>query len=291
MPGSVFLLTDFGNADEFAGIVRAVLAREAPGCPVVDLTHEVPQFDVRAGALSLERAIPHLGPGVVVAVVDPGVGTERRALAVSARSGAGPASLVGPDNGLLCFALDALGGATEAVELHRPAPSGAAGATFDGRDLFAPSAARLCAGTPLEDLGKPIDPGSLVRLPPPRLEVGDGAIEAEVLWIDRFGNVQLAARPADADEGGLRGELVVVSAGASVVAERAGSFTGGGSAPDALRLITDSNGRLALVCPLRSAATVLGVEAGDVVRVSEAESSGGSSGDETGRQAARGPGR
>src|SRR5215472_12360768 len=111
--GAIFLLTDYGTADELVGVVRAVLARSAPGATLVDLTHEVPPFDVRAGALALSRAATHLGPGVVLAVVDPGVGTDRRGVALRVRGADGPWALVGPDNGLLMWAAAALGGVIE----------------------------------------------------------------------------------------------------------------------------------------------------------------------------------
>ncbi|MGH9028187.1 MAG: SAM hydrolase/SAM-dependent halogenase family protein, partial [Acidimicrobiales bacterium] len=180
--GSVFLLSDFGTGDEFAGVMRAVVAREAPGATVVDLTHEIRHFDVRAGALALERAAPHLGPGVVVAVVDPGVGTDRRAVALSTPPSQGPCFLVGPDNGLFTFALEVLGGASAAVVLRRPDTRDDLGATFDGRDLFAPTAARLWSGASLDSLGSPLDPRELVRIEPPRLEVRSGVVETEALW-------------------------------------------------------------------------------------------------------------
>jgi S-adenosylmethionine hydrolase len=215
--GAVFLLTDYGYADEFAGMLRAVLAREAPGAPVVDLTHAIRPFDVRAGALALERIVPHLGPGVVVAVVDPGVGTTRRLVAVERAAPFGPRCFVGPDNGLLGFALDALGGLAAAVELDRQAvraaclggdatSAGAAflrvGPTFDGRDVFAPAAAALWRGVPLSALGSTLPLGALVRLEPPWLAVIDAPgervrVEAEVTWVDGFGNVQLSATPAE----------------------------------------------------------------------------------------------
>jgi len=292
------VLTDFGTADEFAGVVRAVLLRVAPGCPVLDLTHEIPAFDVRAGALALERSVPHLGPGVVMAVVDPGVGTSRRAVAVSVGARAdGPGFLVGPDNGVLGFAMDALGGATAAVELRRTTRVG--GATFDARDVFAPAAARLWSGSALEDLGSRVDSATLVRLASPHLEILPGALETEVLWVDRFGNVQLAARPGDSALAGIAaplpagipgetaGEAVVVSprgefefqSGTSFLseAEEALGPLPGTSGPhhtdqtSVVRLITDSNGRLALVCPRRSAATVLGVQSGDVLTLRNRE--------------------
>jgi S-adenosylmethionine hydrolase len=275
----VFLLTDFGATDEFAGVVRAVVLREAPGCPVVDLTHEIPPFDVRAGALALERAVPHLGPGVVVAVVDPEVGTDRRAVAVEVASSEGPRFLVGPDNGIIGFAMDLLGGVTGAVALSPATARPATGATFDGRDVFAPVAARLWAGRDLEDVGVPIDAGTLRRLEVPKLEVREGEIRAEVLWVDRFGNVQLAARPSDAEASGLASELVVESGHVRVPARPSTSFAGDlaaavmaeTAAAEVLRLIVDSNGRLVLVRRQDSAAAVLRASAGDMISVRNGE--------------------
>jgi S-adenosylmethionine hydrolase len=261
--GSVFLLSDFGNTDEFAGVLRAVVAREAPGAPVVDLTHEIPSFDVRAGALALERLVFHLGPGVLVAVVDPGVGTHRRAVAISVSSATGPEFLVGPDNGLLSFALDALNGATAAVELQSPALPADVGGTFDGRDVFAPAGARLWAGAKLDELGTPIDPAGLVQLTRPRLDVAPGRLETEVLWVDTFGNVQLSARPADKRHARLGVRVEVVTGERRFEAVEAENF----ALADTLGLIGDSNGRLALVSDRRPAATVLGVKAGDVIEL------------------------
>ena len=147
---AIYFLSDYGIADEFVGVVHAVLHRLAPTSTVIDLSHLVAPFDVQAGADLLERSLPHLGPGVVLAVVDPGVGTARRAVAVAVESVDGPQWLVGPDNGILLPAADALGPVTRAVGLEaralaigRTASPGPAGATFDGRDLFAPAAAHL----------------------------------------------------------------------------------------------------------------------------------------------------
>lgn len=274
--GSVFFLTDYGLADEFAGVVRAAVLRVAPGAPIIDLTHGVTPFDVRAGALALVRAAPHLGPGVVLAVIDPQVGTSRRALALSvARSTEteGPQYFVGPDNGLLLWAVDALGGVECAVALASPsgAPFGvpsASAATFDGRDLFAPVAARLWRGSSLKEVGEEIDPGSLVRLADPHVSTSPGALAAEVLWVDRFGNVQLAARLADADAAALGGELgseLEVIAGAVHRARRVRTFAALDS--DTLGLVVDANGHLAVVCDRQSAATVLQVQPGDLVTV------------------------
>lgn len=244
--------------------MRAALARAAPGAPLVDLTHDVPAFDVRAGALTLRRAVPHLGPGVVLAVVDPGVGTIRRGVALATRAAEGPTALVGPDNGLLVWAAEALGGVQAAVSLRR---SAGASATFDGRDVFAPAAASLWSGSPLESVGDPVDPADLTRLPPPHVEYGAGRVSAEVLWIDRFGNVQLAATAGHgADAGLLDGDILeLVLDGGRVVGVRVvGAFgeLAGSSDPGVL---VDANGHLAVVCDRQPAATVLGVQSGETV--------------------------
>jgi S-adenosylmethionine hydrolase len=270
--GAIFLLTDYGYGDEFAGVTRAVVLREAPGAPVVDLTHGVPPFDVRAGALALARSVPFLGPGIVVAVVDPGVASDRRAVAVRVGAGAhpvtpapgadgGPRVLVGPDNGLLGWAIDALGGASAAVALPAlPAGPG----SFDGRDLFAPVAARLWLGAELADVGSPVDPDSLVRLAPPLLTTSPaGSVEVEVVWVDRFGNAQLAARPSDLERAGMGAEVDVGFGPATVRVRRVGAFA---ELDDTeVGLMADANGHVAMVCDRRSAATVLGVRPGDVV--------------------------
>ncbi len=271
--GSVFFLTDYGGADEFAGVVRAVVARHAPGAPLVDLTHAVPPFDVRAGALALERAAPYLGPGVVLAVVDPGVGSQRRAVAVERAAPSGPRHFVGPDNGLLPWALDVLGGTISVVALARapgaePAEQVATASTepssssrtFDGRDLFAPVVAGLWSGVPLRDIGSPVDVGSLVRLARPRLVVGAQGVEAEVQWVDGFGNAQLAARP---DDVGDAAAFLVVTRSTTCRAVRVGTFAE--LVEGELGVVEDANGHLALTCNRQAAATVLGVREGDVV--------------------------
>lgn len=267
--GAIFFLTDYGRLDELAGVVRAVLVRLAPDAPVVDITHDVPAFDVRAGALALQRAAPHLGPGVVLAVVDPGVGSARRAVAVAVESPGGPSTLVGPDNGLLMPAAETLGGALAAVVL--PQASGEDQVTFDGRDVFAPAAAALWRGSRLEDVGEPLSLQDLVRMDEPRLTVGADSLEAEVLWVDRFGNVQLSAWASHGRQLGLEpGTLVEVRTEAEsfrAVTVRAFADAGNPTSDAALGLLVDANGHLALVCDRGAAATVLGVQAGDMVAV------------------------
>jgi S-adenosylmethionine hydrolase len=266
--GSIFLLTDYGTADEFAGVVRAVVLHHAPGAPVVDLSHEVPPFDVRAGAHALRRAVPHLGPGVVMAVVDPGVAGGRRpvALTVGQRWGERPRALVGPDNGLLLWAAEFLGGVEAAVDLapSRPSPS-----TFDGRDVFAPAAAALWLGASLHELGDAVDPGDLDRLATPYLEEIDGGVDAEVLWVDRFGNVQLAATAVELNDGALGAGTALQVETSSVISPLPASFVHAFADLEAgaLGVVVDANGHLAVVVDRGSAATVLGVRAGDRVVV------------------------
>jgi S-adenosyl-L-methionine hydrolase (adenosine-forming) len=265
---------------------------------LVDLTHGVAPFDIRAGALALERAVPYLGPGVVIGVVDPGVAGDRRAVAVEVASEQGPRFLVGPDNGLLMWAADALGGVTRAVALTAsgagspgssgagspgssgagspgssgagsPGSSGAAKSTFDGRDVFAPAAAALWLGTALDGLGAPLDPASLVRLAPPVLSAGPGLLETEVLWVDTFGNVQLSATPQHAGTAHLAecigDELDVIARGARVTVGRVGAFSE--VPPGRLGLLVDANGHLALAGDRSSAASTLGLAAGDPVKL------------------------
>ena len=171
---TISFLSDYGHADEFVGVVHSVIRSIAPDVAVVDITHGIARHDTRAGGLALARAANYLCPGVVVAVVDPGVGTDRRPIAIEV--GAGVSVLLGPDNGLLAPAVGLVGGATRAVELGNPAyrlPAGG-GATFDGRDVFAPAAAHLCVGVPLTELGPEIDPATLLPgvLPISRVEAG-----------------------------------------------------------------------------------------------------------------------
>lgn len=201
MSAPITFLSDFGLTDEFVGVVHGVIARLAPGSRVIDLTHGVPRGDVRAGALTLMRAIQYLPEGVVLAVVDPGVGTARRAIVAETEFG----PFVGPDNGLLSPAVALVGGARRIYALENPRfriPS--PGATFDGRDLFAPAAAVLASGEASpEDLGPEVDPDSVVPLLLPLPEVSPGRIVGEAWWVDRFGNVELNVGREDLEGAGI----------------------------------------------------------------------------------------
>ncbi len=249
---TVFFLSDYGYRDEFAGVVRAVLAARAPGIAVVDLTHGVAPFDVVGGGLALERAVDHLGPGVVLAVVDPGVGGDRRGVAVET-AGRSRRWLVGPDNGLLVPAAERAGGIAGAVAL-------AGRSTFDGRDVFAPAAAHLAAGGDPGELGPAVEPASLARPPtrPPAGRDPSGGLVTAVRWIDGFGNVALDAAPGDLDAlgpaGGGRAEVVVGSR--IFFARRVAAFAA--LAPGELGLLADADGHLSLVEDRASAARRLG---------------------------------
>jgi S-adenosylmethionine hydrolase len=268
---TVFFLSDYGTEDEFVGVVHAVLVAASPGVPIIDLTHHIPAFDVAAGSRTLVRASPHLGPGVVLAVVDPGVGSGRRGVCVPVNPpGRGPTFFVGPDNGLLVAAAELVGEApiSRAFVLRRRQGTDVLGHTFDGRDLFAPAAAALCAGVPPEALGDPIDPASLVCLPGAVVEFGTGAdglryLRAEVLWVDGFGNVQLAATAIDAQAAELPHTGTVVSADPDVILRRVGTFDD--LAPGEFGLIIDANGQLAVVARQAAAAAALSVCAGHVM--------------------------
>ncbi|MEA2397961.1 MAG: hypothetical protein QOK25_1517 [Thermoleophilaceae bacterium] len=189
------LLTDYGRDDEFVGVCHAVIRGIAPDVPIVDVSHGIPRHDVREGAIVLRNALPYLPLGVHMAVVDPQVGTERRAVAV--RCGDGNV-LVGPDNGLLSLAWQRAGGLVEAVEITRsPYRLEPVSATFHGRDLFAPVAARLALGAGLLEAGEPIDGAELAALELPVAVIGGGEAVAHVLTIDGFGNVALNMGHAD----------------------------------------------------------------------------------------------
>ena len=208
----VTLLTDYGRDDDFVGVCHGVMRGIEPELRIIDITHGIKRYAVRQGALVLRNTLPFMPVGVHVAVIDPQVGTERRALAL--RTGDGR-TLVGPDNGLLSLAWERCGGVEQAVDVtrspHRLEP---VSATFHGRDIFAPVAAHLAAGAELADAGDPLDPGSLatVELPQPRVE--DGTLVAHALVFDRFGNVGLNIDHEQLAGTGIRlGSTVEIEAG------------------------------------------------------------------------------
>ena len=210
-PRTVFFLSDFGTEDEFVGVVHAVIAARAPGTTVIDLTHHIPPFDVRAGSHTLARAVPYLSLGVVLAVVDPGVGTERRGigLRVALPSG-GSLCFVGPDNGLLVAAAEAAAEAPVAhvVELARRPPPPERGADLRRARPVRPRCGRALRGRRAGGSRGGDRPRSLVRLvggvvEEGRLRDGRTCLRTEVTWVDHFGNLQLAATVADARVAGI----------------------------------------------------------------------------------------
>lgn len=259
--GTVSFLSDYGLVDEFVGVVHSVIRALAPDVAVVDVTHGVPRHDVRAGSLALVRSAQYLAPGVVLAVVDPGVGTDRRAVAVEVAEGA--ALFVGPDNGLLAPAVAMVGGATRAVELTNaqyqlPAP----GPTFAGRDVFAPAAAHLCNGVDLGELGPEVEPISLRPGILPLSREEDGRLVGEVLWVDGYGNVQLNVGP---DEIEALGDRVTLRWGAEQVRTARRAITYGALKTGEVGLVVDSYGLLSVALDRRSAAEELRLRPGDAV--------------------------
>ena len=197
----ITFLSDFGLRDDFVGTCHGVIKRIAPEADVIDITHGIEPQAVLQGALVLANTIPYMPEGIHLAVVDPGVGTSRRCLAL--RDGSGRL-YVGPDNGLLVPAAERIGGLEGAWELENPAYRlEPVSSTFHGRDVFSPAAAHLASGVAPDDLGPRVDLVTLVRLELPRPEVGDAAIRATVLYIDRFGNVQLNISRADVARAGI----------------------------------------------------------------------------------------
>ena len=266
MTRPVVFISDFGLGDEFVGVCHGVVAGIAPECRVIDLTHAVPPQDVRRAGLLLARSAPYMpADAVFLSVVDPGVGSDRRPVAVRSASGA---LLVGPDNGALSLAWEALGGAAEAraidahdVILHPTS------ATFHGRDVFAPAAAHLAAGTRLERLGPAIPPGSLLRLAIPLPEIEAGRLRCHVIGVDRYGNVELSATEEDLERASLgfaQALIVGTPAGRSTV-ERVRTFSD--VEPGAPALMVGSSGWLAIAVNRGRASDRVGLRVDDPVEL------------------------
>lgn len=262
--GWISLCTDYGYSDGFVAACHGVIARIAPHARVLDVTHAVPPGDVRHGSVVLADTLPWLPPAVHVAVVDPGVGTARRGIALLS----GDAVLIGPDNGLLLRAAAVLGGVRAAYELvdtayRLPVVS----ATFHGRDIFAPAAAHLACGVPPGALGPAIDPATLIALPAPVCQVDGHQIRVEVLDVDRFGNIALAAGAGELAAIGLRrGSATTLRCPTGTQPVRLGT-TFADVVSGELVLLVDSAGHLALACRDGSAAHLTGLQPGTVVEL------------------------
>lgn len=262
---TITFLSDLGTTDEFVGVVKAIVRDLAPHATVIDLTHQVPSFDVRAGSLALARAIGHVPAGVVLAAVDAGPHSTRPLVAIEVADGEGV--LVGPDNGLLAPAAAMAGGAQRAVLLTNPDfHLQSAGGAFPVRDVLAPVAAHLCAGVDLADLGAVVEPDTLLPgvVPLPRDAPGGGVV-AEVLWVDRVGNCQLNVGLDDVAPWGapLRVRLQVQAGDIVRVVERVDHA--GALGTGSIGLVVDPYGMLALALERRSAAEELVLVAGDQV--------------------------
>jgi S-adenosyl-L-methionine hydrolase (adenosine-forming) len=260
-------LTDYGLEDGFVAACHGVAVRIAPAARVIDITHLVQPGDVRRAAAVLAQTVPYLPPAVHVAVVDPGVGTTRRAIAVQA----GDSLLVGPDNGVLSWAVAALGGAKQAVQLTNgelwlhPVST-----TFHGRDIFMPVAAHLAAGTELAAAGTELDVDELVTLPAPTSRVQGSEAEGEVMSVDRFGNVQLSIPAAQLGRlgAGFGSSLVVRCGRRQLTVPYLETFAA--VAPGEIVAFTDGAGLISLAVNAGDAAEQLGLPPGAHVRLSAA---------------------
>lgn len=260
-------LTDYGLEDGFVAACHGVAARLAPEARVIDVTHLVPPGDVRRGAAVLAQTAPYLPPAVHVAVVDPGVGTTRLGVAVEA----GEHIFVGPDNGLLSWAVAGAGGADRAVQLsnsdlwlHPVSP------TFHGRDIFTPVAAHLVKGADMNEVGTPMPIDNLVTLPAPTSRLHDGEVEGEVMSVDRFGNVQLSITSSEMGRlgAGIGSTLIVRCGRRHLTVPYLETFAA--VAPGELVAFTDSAGLVSLAVNAGDAAQRLGLPPGAHVRLSTA---------------------
>ena len=259
----VTLTTDFGLRDGYVAAMKGAMLSAEPALTLVDVTHQIAAQDVMDAAFVLRQAVPSFPAETVhLVVVDPGVGTERRALAARFRVGERSHRFVGPDNGVLPLLA---GEAVEAVvELDRPGAWASAepSATFHGRDLFGPVAARLAGGAPLERLGTAVDAPAAMHWPLPRTD--DQGVDGMVLHVDRFGNCVTNITRDDLD--GLRGgRPFKCYAGSTVIQTHARTYAEAG-AGDPLTLF-GSSGLLEIAVNCGHAARLLSIERGASVNV------------------------
>jgi S-adenosyl-L-methionine hydrolase (adenosine-forming) len=260
----ITFLTDFGLEDDFVGTCHGVMKRIAPDVEIIDVTHGIAPQSILQGALILANTTPFLPECVHLAVVDPGVGSERRALALRA----GNRLFVGPDNGLLIPAAEKVGGVDVAHEItNREYMLEPISATFHGRDVFGPAAAHLASGVDVEQLGPPIQPKSLVRLELPQPEISQRRIRSTCLYIDRFGNMQLNLTRADLESFGLSpGQKVEIEhTGDRYFAVAARTFAD--ARPGEIILYEDAYENVALAISGGNAAQTFNVSAGAEIRI------------------------
>jgi hypothetical protein len=261
----ITFLSDFGPSDDFVGVCHGVMKRIAPEVEVIDITHGIPPQQILQGALVLANTVRYMPEGVHLAVIDPGVGTARKALALR---DAGGRVYVGPDNGLLVPAAEANGGVAEAHELtNREYALPEISMTFHGRDVFAPAAAHIASGVELSALGPAVTPADLVRLEVPQPELGGNSINATVLYVDSFGNIQLNLAASDLEQVGIEpGAGVELVLGPDrYYATAARTFADARSGD--LVLYVDAYGNVSLAISGGSAVSLFGSRPGDRVRI------------------------
>ena len=265
----ITFLTDFGLQDDFVGTCHGVIKRIAPQAEVIDITHGIPPQQVLQGALVLCNTLPYMPVGVHLAVIDPGVGGSRRPLALRDAEGR---LYVGPDNGLLTPAAERFGGVAEAHELANPEYAlQPVSRTFHGRDLFSPAAAHLSLGLELAELGPPIAAETLVRLDIPQPAIDGGAAQAAVLYVDRYGNIQLNLNREDMEaldiSPGARLELECMGERYYAIAVR----TFADARPGDILLYEDSYRNIAIAINGGSAAEMFAARPGDPISLRRAE--------------------
>lgn len=261
-------LTDYGTDDEFVAVCHGVIARIAPSVRIIDIAHSVAPQDIARGSRLLADAAPYLPESVHLAVVDPGVGTARRGVVVVARDGV----LVGPDNGLLLPAASALGGARTAFALmNRLYQLSSVSATFHGRDIFAPAAAYLALGVAPKEFGPSVPLTRLARLPEPTVSVAGPAMVADVLGIDRFGNIKSAATAEHLAALGISLNSTVYIGFNDRRMTAVVSSTFGDVPPSTALVYIDSSEHVAVAVNGGSAAELLGGEPIDRIEISPIE--------------------
>ena len=264
MDRPICFFSDYGYTDDFAGTCRAVIARLEPEAKVIDVTHGLPERDVLAGGVVLRNTLPYMPDrAVILAVVDPGVGGPRRPVALRSH---GDHLFVGPDNGLLMHAADADGGVSDAYLLsNRDLWLVPLSATFHGRDIFAPVAARLAAGIELASVGAPVPPEELDRIDVPEPRRHRDGLTAIAVLVDRFGNVALNLRARDLEKARLTETVELITGGERYHARVARTFAS--VRPSDIVVLIDSYGQASVAVSNGSAAEVLGLDAGDEVRL------------------------
>jgi len=257
---TISFLSDYGIKDGSVGVIKSVIKSVASEVSVIDLSHAVEPFDVKAAGLLLARAADYLVPGVVIASVNPGNSRH-----VVIEIGDGQSFLVGPDNSVFAPVVAMVGGATAAYELNKPEHFlTSAGSISAGRDIYAPIAAKICLGVPLDELAEKIDP---VKLLPAILAVSDSEVEdkisAEIFWIDHFGNIQLNVEPSQIkdwdkqislDINKVKRNVRIVESYSDLKSKEVG-------------VVPDSHGLISIVVPRDSAAAILKASEGDQIEL------------------------